>query len=215
MTAAPGPRIAAVLLAAGESRRMGGIDKRRLTIDGVPLVRRWLALFAAAGIFDVVVVLGHAPERTAALLAGCVVRLVRNDAWAEGQQGSVLAGLRAVPAQADGAMVVLCDLPLVDADDLRALLARFSGRAAGVDVIVPVHDGQRGNPVLVSAAAIAQALADPQGRGLRAFIDAHPERVQRVPVTHDHHTFDLDTPADIERLEQRLGKPVGRGDGPS
>lgn len=201
--------IAAVLLAAGESRRMGGIDKRVLTIDGEPLVCRWLRLFAAAGIDDVVVVLGHAAERIATLVAGASARIVRNAGWADGQQSSVLAGLAALPSGCSGAMIVLCDLPLIDVADLTLLCERFAQRAPEIEVLVPVHRGQRGNPVVVSAAVVAAVLADPERSGLRAFIDRHPESVLRIEVDNDHYCFDLDTPDDIARLEARLGRAVG------
>lgn len=204
--------IGAVLLAAGESRRMGGIDKRRLTIDGEPLVRRWPRLLAAAGIGEVVVVLGHDAPRIETLVAGTPARTVHNAGWADGQQTSVRAGLAALPVTIDAAMIVLCDLPLIDVDDLRLLCVRFAQRLPGTEAIVPVHRGQRGNPVVVSRAAISVVLADPCRRGLRAFIDAHPEAVQRLEVDNDHYAFDVDTPDDVARLEARLGRPVGIAD---
>ncbi|MEN9314568.1 MAG: hypothetical protein RIS35_961 [Pseudomonadota bacterium] len=200
---------AAILLAAGEARRMGGIDKRRLEIDGEPLVTRWIGRLKRVGVDDVVVVLGFDADRIAGLIAGSGARPVRNAQWAEGQQGSVLAGLRALQDGSAAAMIVLCDLPLVDEADLAWLITRFSSRAPGTEVLVPVHEGQRGNPVVVSRAVIDAVLADPRGQGLRAWIDAHPERVDRVRAPNDHFTFDLDTPADILRLEARLGRSLG------
>lgn len=201
--------VTAILLAAGEARRMGGIDKRRLEIDGEPLVARWITRFQRAGIVDVVVVLGFDAERIAALIPEPSAMLVLNERWADGQQGSVLAGLRAVPAESPAAMIVLCDLPLVDEPDLTWLVSRFAARPPGTDVVVPVHEGQRGNPVIVSRTVIDAVLAEPSGRGLRAWIDANPQRISRVQAPNDHFTFDLDTPADIARLVERLGRSLG------
>lgn len=206
--ASPVP-VTAILLAAGEARRMGGIDKRRLEIDGEPLVARWISRFRRAGIVDVVVVLGFDAERIAALIPESQARLVRNELWAEGQQGSVLAGLRALLPEASAAMIVLCDLPLVDEPDLIWLLGCFAVRPPETEVVVPIHEGQRGNPVIVSRTVIDAVLADASGRGLRAWIDANPQRVSRVRAPNDHFTFDLDTPADIARLEERLGRSLG------
>lgn len=206
--ASPVP-VTAILLAAGEARRMGGIDKRRLEIDGEPLVARWISRFRRAGIVDVVVVLGFDAERIAALIPESQARLVRNELWAEGQQGSVLAGLRALLPEASAAMIVLCDLPLVDEPDLIWLLGCFAVRPPETEVVVPIHEGQRGNPVIVSRTVIDAVLADASGRGLRAWIDANPQRVSRVRAPNDHFTFDLDTPADIARLEERLGQSLG------
>lgn len=201
---------AAVVLAAGESRRMRGVNKLLLTIDGVPLVRRQVDTLLAAGIGRVVVVLGHQAARVEAVLAGSDVACVRHADYALGQQGSVLAGLAALPARAEPVLVVLGDLPLLEADDVRALLAAWRARAPGCRALVPWHGGQRGNPVVVDAQVVRAVLSggDAQ-RGLRGFIDAHPQAVARFDATSDHYTCDLDTPEDIERLERRIGRQVG------
>ena len=162
---APPPRlrVGAVLLAAGESRRMGGIDKRRLELDGEPLVRRWLRILREAGIGDVVVVLGHRPELVLPLVEGHGAAVVINPDHRRGQQSSVLAGLAALPAGIDAAMVALVDLALVDAQDLRVLVDAFADRPAGTSALVPFFGGQRGNPVIVSAGVAARVLAAVEG----------------------------------------------------
>ncbi len=202
-------RAGAVLLAAGESRRMGGINKLLLEVDGVPLVRRMIDAIRGAGIGEIVVVLGHQAERVEPLVRGCAALPVRHDDYALGQQGSVLAGLRALSRNADPVMVVLGDLPLLEAGDLTGLLAAFGARAAGVRVLVPTHEGRRGNPVIVDRWVVDRVLAagDTQG-GLRGFIDARRDIVASFAVSSDHCVFDLDTPEDIERLERRTGLPV-------
>ena len=203
-------RIAAVLLAGGESRRMGGLDKRRLEIDGVPLVQRWQRLLAQAGIDAVVVVIGHDAPRIEALLASQPVRRVIHADWARGQQGSVMAGLAALPVDATAAMILLCDLALIDASDLRWVSDAFARRPVGCEMILPVFEGQRGHPVVVSRAVVDAVLAAADDAGLRAYIDAHPHQVQRVAAPNDHFIVDVDTPEDLARLEARLGRSVGR-----
>jgi CTP:molybdopterin cytidylyltransferase MocA len=232
----PAPlRVGAVLLAAGESRRMGGIDKRRLELDGEPLVRRWLRIFGEAGIRDVVVVLGHRRELILPLVEGQGAVVVSNPDHRRGQQSSVLAGLAALPAGIDAALVALVDLALVDARDLRALIDAFAVRPAGTNALAP-SSRQRGNPVIVSAAVAARVVADAAAAGagggavaagarqsapapdceddavggLRAYLRTHPEEVCRHEAGSDHFTVDLDTPEDIDRLERRLGRPIGR-----
>jgi len=222
-----GARTAAVLLAAGESRRMGGVNKLLLRIDGVPLVRRQLDVLRAAGIAEIVVVLGHEAPRVAPVVADAGARVVRYDAYRRGQQGSVLAGLAALSERADPVLVLLGDLPLLQPGDLRALLAAWERRAAGCRAMRPVHQGARGNPVVVERGVVCEVLArgDPDS-GLRGYLDADPGSVARFEAASDHYTFDLDTPEDIDRLERRLGRPVlrseagaarandeGRGDG--
>lgn len=226
--AKPPLRVGAVLLAAGESRRMGGIDKRRLELDGEPLVRRWLRLFREAGIGDVVVVLGHRADRIRPLVEGQGATVVTNPDHRRGQQSSVLAGLAALPAGIDAAMVALVDLALVDVRDLRALVDAFAARPAGTSALVPFFRGRRGNPVIVSAGIVARVVAqaeaaapapeqpspglgdDDLAGGLRGHLQAHPEEVFRHEAGNDHFTVDLDTVEDIERLERRLGRPIGR-----
>ncbi|HWS73998.1 MAG TPA: nucleotidyltransferase family protein [Quisquiliibacterium sp.] len=227
---ARGPRVAAVLLAAGESRRMGGIDKRLLTLDGVPLVRRWLDVFRGAGITDVVVVLGHEPQRVRPLLEGSGATVVVNPGYRRGQQSSVLAGLAALPGGIDAVLVALVDLVLVDAQDLRELIDAFVARPAGTAIVVPFHRGSRGNPVIVSA-EVASAVASghelaapggdpraaspdpssagPEPGGLRAYLQSHPGEVHRHEAGNDHFVVDLDTREDIARLERRLGRAFG------
>lgn len=205
----------AVLLAAGESRRMRGLNKLLLTIDGVALVRRQVDTLVAAGLAQVVVVLGHQAQRVEPLLPREGVIVVRHAGYALGQQGSVLAGLAALPADADPVLVVLGDLPLLEAADVRALLSAWAARPTGCRILVPWHDGQRGNPVVVDAWVVREVLArgDTAG-GLRGYIDANRQAVARFDATSDHYTCDLDTPEDIERLERRIGRRIGgwRGD---
>lgn len=203
------PRLAGVLLAAGESRRMGGPDKLAIRIDGEPLVRRTATTLLAGGIAPLVVVLGHASGRVAALLEGLPVLTVINERWRDGQQGSVRVGLaelapRLAAAGADGFVVSLSDLPLLRPEHLRELAAGFAERGAA-RVLMPWHDGRRGNPVMFEAALCAElaALED----GPRAWIDAHPQAVRRLPVDHAGCTTDLDTPDDVAALAATPGAP--------
>ncbi len=207
-------RAGAVLLAAGESRRMGGINKLLIEVDGVPMVRRMAAAIRSAGIGEIVLVLGHQADRIEPLVRDLGVTLVRHDGYAEGQQGSVLAGLRALSAAADPVMVVLGDLPLLEPVDIIALLAAFAARPPGSRVLLPWHQGRRGNPVVVDRWVVDRVRAEQDAAdGLRGFIDAHRDIVASFDAPSDHYVFDLDTPADIERLERRIGRPVRAGAG--
>lgn len=188
---------------------MGGLNKLLLRIDGVPLVRRQLDALLAAGIAEIVVVLGHEADRILPLLPRHGIVVVRHDAYRLGQQGSVLAGLAALSSGADPVLVMLGDLPLLEAADLRELVAAWQGRAQGCRAMLPVHAGGRGNPVVVERSVVAEVLARGDTRaGLRGFLDTHAASVARFAAPSDHYTFDLDTPADIERLERRLGRRI-------
>jgi molybdenum cofactor cytidylyltransferase len=203
------PRLAAVLLAAGESRRMGGPNKLLIEVDGEPLVRRTARTLLAAGLAPVLVVLGHAPERVRPLLQGLALQMVENPAWRDGQQGSVQAGLAALaPVLAEGAhagvAVVLSDLPLLQPAHLRELAQAFARRGAA-RCLVPRHRGERGNPVLFEAGLVPELLAEPGGP--RDWIAAHPEAVTRHDAAHAGFTTDLDTLADVAALQALPGGP--------
>lgn len=217
---AAGTGLAAVLLAAGEARRMQGINKLLLEIDGVPLVRRSARMLVRAGIEDIVVVLGHQADRVRAALgdpagigAGARTRItvIEHTGYRSGQHGSVLAGLAALPALPAGcaaALVMLGDMPLVDEADVARIAAAWQRRPQGCAVLVPEFEQRRGNPVLIGPPALAQIVRERPEGGARAWMDAHPQQVGRVPMPDDHCVFDLDTPDDLARLEARLGRPV-------
>src|SRR5689334_2527231 len=144
-----GQRIAAVLLAAGRSTRMGGPNKLLAEIGGRPLVRIAAEQALASRADPVIVVTGHQRERVEAALAGLPVRLVHNPDYAQGLGSSVRTGIAAVPTEADGAVVCLGDMPQVDAKLINALVEAFDP-AKGALAVVPTIDGNRGNPVLWS-----------------------------------------------------------------
>ncbi|MGH7089286.1 MAG: NTP transferase domain-containing protein, partial [Stellaceae bacterium] len=141
------PRIAALVLAAGRSSRMGTINKLLIGIDGKPMIRHAIETVAAAGLVSIVVVTGHEHERLEAALHGLAVEFVHNPDYAQGLSTSLKAGLACVPNDIDGVLVCLGDMPRVAVTDIERLAAAFNpveGRA----IIVPTRAGKRGNPVL-------------------------------------------------------------------
>lgn len=195
--------VSGILLAAGESRRMGMVNKLMLPVAGEPLVRRTARTLAASRLREVVVVLGQDGAEVGEQLADLPVRVVRNARYRDGQMRSVHCGLEALTETRDGIMIVLADQPLLTDVDINVLIAAFG--ALGPDsILVPSHAGQRGNPVIVAASHRRAILAEGPGSGCRQFIDRHPELVARLDMTDDHVVFDLDTPQDYERLQQRL-----------
>ncbi|MCB1884043.1 MAG: molybdopterin-binding/glycosyltransferase family 2 protein [Geminicoccaceae bacterium] len=187
------PQIVVVLLAAGRSRRMGGPNKLLLDVDGEPLVRRTAQAALAAGLGEVIAVTGNAAEAVAAALKGLPVRLAHNPDYQDGLASSLKAGLRALPTGTDAAIVMLGDMPGVDADLLRALADAYDP-PNGRRIVVPTHLGKRGNPVLWDR-AFFPAMAALQGDvGARALIAQHPDAVAEVERPNDAPLLDLDTP---------------------
>jgi molybdenum cofactor cytidylyltransferase len=191
----------AILLAAGRSRRMAGVNKLLLQMGGMAMVRWSAQLYLDLGM-TLTVVTGSDDRHVAAALAGLEVRMVVNPDADSGQHSSVRAGLAATPLEAPGVLVALADQPLLAGADIRALAAEFAGHD-GTHICVPRFGGKRGNPVIFPA-ALALRLREPDCPPPRAFIDAHPEQVAWFEATNDHFTRDVDTPEDAAQL---LGAP--------
>ena len=200
-------RIGAVLLAAGEGRRMGGVAKPLIRLQGVPLIKRHLIALSGAGVDEVAVVTGFEREAVEAQVQEFPVTLAHNAAYAEGQQGSVRTGLAALGGRFDAVLVVLADQPLIGANDLTELIAAYkkSAKREGGMVLVPVVNGQRGNPILLDAEALAQILASDANLACRRFIESHPELVLVHETGNTRYITDLDTPEDVAQLAQRTG----------
>jgi molybdenum cofactor cytidylyltransferase len=193
------PRIAAVVLAAGTSSRMGGSNKLLQPIAGVPMVRRSVEATLASGARPVIVVTGRDAAEIGAALAGLDVRLVHNPGFAAGMAGSLKAGIAAVPADADGAVVALADMPYVSAAHIDRLIAAFD-EDEGRTVCVPTHDGKWGNPVLWSRRYFPEMRAIAGDKGARELLHTYAETLCEVPMEDAGILRDFDTPEAFDRL---------------
>ncbi|MGO9989227.1 MAG: NTP transferase domain-containing protein [Steroidobacteraceae bacterium] len=200
----PRLRVGAVLLAAGEGRRMGGVAKPLIRLRGVPLICRQLVALSGAGVDEVVVVTGHAREAVEKQVESFSVTLVHNEAHTQGQEGSVRAGLGALSGSFDAVFVMPSDQPLIGADDLIELIGAFKKRAAG-HVVVPVVDGRRGNPILLDDLAHAQILSSATNLACRHLIERQPELVSVYETSNTRFITDLDTLEDMQTLARRTG----------
>jgi molybdenum cofactor cytidylyltransferase len=196
-------RIAAVVLAAGRSTRMAGTNKLTATLGGKPLVRIAAEQALASRAASVIVVTGHDRERVEAALAGMPVRLVHNPDFAQGLGTSLRAGIAAVPAEADGAVVCLGDMPQVDAGLIDRLIAAFAPDR-GALAVVPTIEGQRGNPVLWSRRFFPDLMAIEGDVGARQLIGRYGEAVAEVPVTGQAALLDVDTPEALAGLKAEI-----------
>lgn len=186
------PRIAAVVLAAGLARRMGS-NKLLAPIDGVAMVARVVDAVLQSQARPVVVVTGNEAERVQGALAGRDVRFVHNPDFAEGLSTSVKRGIAALPADCDGALVCLGDMPRVTSRDLDRLIAAFNpveGRA----ICVPVRNGKRGNPVLWARRFFPEIQSLAGDVGAKHLIGAYTEAVAEVQTEDDGVLIDIDTP---------------------
>jgi molybdenum cofactor cytidylyltransferase len=191
--AAAGRRIAAVVLAAGRSTRMGGPNKLLAEIGGKPLVRIAVEQALASRARPVIVVTGHQRERVEAALADLPVRLVPNPRFAQGLGTSLRVGIEAVPVEADAAIICLGDMPQVDAALIDRLMDAFDPEK-GALVVVPTIEGMRGNPVLWSRRFFPDLMAIEGDLGARHLIARYGEAVVEVPVSGKGALVDIDTP---------------------
>ena len=200
----PRLRVGAVLLAAGAGRRMRGVAKPLIRLQGVPLIRRQLVALSGAGVDEVVVVTGYAREAIEEQVRTFPVTLAHNAAYRDGQQGSVRVGLAALPGAFDAVFIALADQPLIGAGDLTELIGAFKKRPGG-HLVVPVVAGQRGNPILLDEVACAEILASDANLGCRHLIERRPEFVHVHETANHRFVTDLDTPEDVESLAGRTG----------
>lgn len=200
-TTIPPPRIAALILAAGRSTRMGGGNKLLSDVDGVPMLLRAVGAACASACCPVVVVTGFEAERVAAVLAGRPLSIVYNAAFADGLSASLRTGLRALPADVDGTVVMLADMPGIGADALDRLAAAFDPAAPAI--VVPCRQGRRGNPVLWPRHYFAEMQALTGDVGARGLLERHADRIARVEFDSDAIFADIDTPEDLQGIGRR------------
>ncbi len=197
-------RVAAIVLAAGSSRRMGGRNKLLLPFRGQPLVRHVVTTILNSQADPVLVVLGHEAEAVRAALADLPIGFTYNPRHAEGMTTSIQAGVAAAPADVLGYMICLSDLPLIETAEYDRLLEAFR-KALARDpacIVVPEFQGQRGNPVLFAASYRAAILAEERLTGCRGLVRRYPEHVVRVAMPTDHILQDIDTPEAFEVLRK-------------
>ncbi len=195
------PNVAALVLAAGQSSRMGGANKLLAEVDGVPMLLRAVNAALASQAASVTVVLGHEAERAEALLAGRRMTLVRNPDYAQGMSTSLRAGIAALPAEAEAAVVLLADMPRISAAHVDRLIDAFDAKQPSI--VVPQRDGRRGNPILWPREFFARMQTVSGDRGARGLLDEHPQRIRSVGMDDDAIHADVDTPENLCAVEGR------------
>lgn len=184
-------KIAAILLAAGSSQRMGA-HKLLLEIEGEPMVRRTAAICQQAGLALIIAVLGHGAGAVQAALAGLPVHCIRNKNFANGMASSLTKGLAALPPDTEAALIVLADMPFVTADDISALCAAYAPEK-GHAIIIPTHGGKRGNPVLFGRQCFAPLATLSGDQGAKSYIHKNEDLVLEIPAGPGI-LIDIDTP---------------------
>ena len=185
-------RVDAVVLAAGRSSRMGGPNKLMALFDGQPLVRRTSDVALASRAGEVIVVTGHQEERVSAALSGLVVRRVHNHGYALGLAGSLKTGVRALAPEADGALIMLGDMPGVTSAELDSLISAFV-KSAGAAIVRATYEGKRGNPVILPRALFPEVMKLEGDTGARHIVESEGNAVVDVEIGAGA-SVDVDTP---------------------
>lgn len=188
--------VAGVVLAAGLSTRFGAgaaVPKQLYRVGGETLVRRICREALASGLAEVVLVTGHARRRVSAEVADLDLRAVHNAAYADGQSGSVRAGLAAVRCDAAGAMFLAVDQPGLDASVIDLLLGAFSGPDS---IVVPAFRGRRGAPVTFGRRWFGELERLRGDRGARPLLGPLARHVREVELDSPAPLEDVDTEAE-------------------
>ena len=214
MAADRNPTICAVILAAGQSRRMGA-QKLLLPFDGRTVIGRIAGEILRSPVARTFVVVGADGARVAAALE--TERVSRKEAFSfitnpapEGDMlSSVRCGLRALPPECEAILVALGDQPSITAELVTRIVHAFG--ASGHGIVVPVYAGKRGHPILFSARYSEEVLIRHDDLGLRGLLRAHPEDVLELPADSASVLSDMDYPQDYLR---ELGRLAGKGPKP-
>lgn len=188
--------ITAIILAAGESKRMGQ-PKMLLAWGEGTVLQTVLSAFHAAGIQDILVVTGAIHERIEALI-GDSARTIFNPDYAAGEMlSSIQSGLRAMDSEVGAALIGLGDQPQVRAGTIRRLVKVYLG--SNCALAVPSYRQRRGHPWLVSRIYWQEILSMPPGETMRDFFRRHAQEIQYVKAEDASVLSDLDTPEDYSR----------------
>lgn len=203
------PEVAALVLAAGAASRWrasgGASTKLVATWKGEPIVRRAARAALGSAARPVIVVTGAESEAVRAALAGLDVTFIDNPRFAEGLSTSLAVGLAAVPAGASGAVILLGDMPEISAALIDRLIENHAG-APDAAAIVPVFDGERGNPVLLARRLFEAARALQGDHGARRLLAAEGARVVEMCVNEQATMFDVDTVQALQDASPASGR---------
>jgi molybdenum cofactor cytidylyltransferase len=185
----------AIILAAGESRRMGE-PKQLMPFAGTTMLECVISKFTTPKVDEILVVLGHRADE----IAGCLgkSRRVDNPNYKAGMFTSVQAGLRALPAETKLVLLGLCDQPRLKRATVEKLIGEFTGK-----ILIPTFKGRQGHPLLFESRYVREILAMDGALTLKHFLANHPDDIARSPVRDEGVLIDIDDRASYERELRR------------
>ena len=194
--------ISAVILAAGESRRMGKQNKLLLPIGGEALLVKLVASVCASDVGQVLVVIGHEAEKIRRELNEFPLNFVYNPNFSEGMTTSIKYGIKEVSHECDGLLICLGDMPFINTSEINKLIhAYVKNRIKGEGlIVVPVFKRQRGNPVLFSIEFRNDILEHKKESGCKEVIMKNSDSVMEIEMDDEKMLLDVDTMEDYQSV---------------
>ena len=182
--------VSAILLAAGEAKRMGKL-KQLMPLGGTTMVEQTIDNLLSSGVSKVIVVLGYKAEEVMKKIAGRPIKIVVNPIYRQGMGTSIAAGLKLVDSRTQAVMLALGDQPFVDSPTINRLIEEFQNHDKGI--AIPTYKGRRGHPLIFSIKYKAQLSRLKGDTGGREIIKRHPEDILEVAVDCEGIVIDIDT----------------------
>jgi molybdenum cofactor cytidylyltransferase len=197
----PNALVSAIILAAGTSTRMGRA-KQLLPLDGTTVLARTIENVRSAGLVEMVLVLGASAKTIRRQLPPSLLdglKVVVNQAYGEGMASSLREGLSALDPQTGAALIILGDQPFIQPLTLHQIMAGY--HRSGAQIVIPTHQGKRGNPVLLSRPVFSEVMALQGDTGCRAIFPNHLDAILKVEVEDPGILLDIDNQDDYDRLK--------------
>lgn len=199
MSTGQSPKIGIILLAAGQSRRMGAQNKLFAEYNGIPLLKHALDCLVPINAEDFIVISGHEANRVSDFMDKDDVRTIHNPDFKNGLSTSLKLAISELSDNCDAALICLSDMPLLTTHDVKSIIASYS-QEDGREICIPTFEGKRGNPVLIGRKFFSEILDLSGDIGAKPIISSYPEHVCEVAMTTDAILTDTDTPEALTRL---------------
>ena len=200
--------VAALVLGAGRSSRMGEQNKLLAPVGGTPMLQRVVDAALGAEVVSTTVVTGCQADAVRQLLRAREVNFVHNPDYRQGLASSLKTGLAALPADIDGVIILLADMPFVTSAHINELICEFNP-AIERDIVAPIRDGRLGNPIIWAARYIPAMMQLSGDRGARPLLEEYAANVWEVPMGDDAIFVDVDTPQALQEANLRCTDRAG------
>ena len=196
--------ISAVILAAGESKRMGKQNKLLLPVPGEALLVKLIKTVCDSEVGQVIVVIGHEAEKIRRKLNNFPLSFVYNPNFSEGMTTSIKCGVKEVSPDCDGYMICLADMPFINTSEINKLIHAYTQNRINEKrlIVIPVYQGHRGNPVLFSTEFREDILEHKIEYGCKGVIMNNFESVKEIEMDDDSMLLDVDTLEDYQRATE-------------